>query len=443
MTIRNNIKQWVNIYIIIKKYTTMSTNTTTDNNTFTRNNGRRVYKKGIYTGKGTISLMALLGIWSVSALTSLPGLAVSPISEKLLTIFPSTTQLDIQMLTTLPSLFIIPFILLAGVISGKVNDIKLLYAGLWLYLLSGLLYFLCTSMTQLIFVSALLGIGAGIIIPLSTSLVSKFFSGEQRTRQYGYISALTNITLVVATAVTGYLADIQWRLPFVVYLLPIISILLVSSIRNSESTISEKREQPTQHVADGTVNYRELLKYMLYYLLITYLVMAVSINLPFLLGKLGYDSGVSGMVISLFFLAMMLPGFFINRIIAVLREYILLFSLLLIALGLIDIFFNSSLAFIILGCIAAGVGYGIAQPYIYDVTASLAPPQKTTYALALVMTMNYVAILVSPFIVDWVQELCRVKSENFPFLLNAVTGFVALIFMFMRSSWLKYKKSRP
>ena len=63
------------------------------------------------TGKGVITVWALLGIWSVAALTSLPGLAVSPILEKLATIFPKATDLDLQLLTTLPSLLIIPFIL--------------------------------------------------------------------------------------------------------------------------------------------------------------------------------------------------------------------------------------------------------------------------------------------------------------------------------------------
>ena len=417
----------------------MNDNSVSDNkNFFLHDNGRRVYKKGIYTGKGVITIVALLGIWSVSALTSLPGLAVSPISEKLLTVFPTATDLEIQMLTTLPSLLIIPFILFAGFISEKIGDIKLLYLGLLLYLISGALYFFCTSMTQLIVVSALLGVGAGIIIPLSTSLVSKFFSGEQRTRQYGYVSALTNITLVVATAVTGYLADIQWRLPFVVYLLPLVSIILVPAIKGSEKRISYKQEKNVADVTAGKVNYQVLVKYMLYYLLITYLVMVVSIDMPFLLGKYGYDSAVSGMITSIFFIAMMLPGLFINRIIAVLRGGILLFSLLLIALGLIDVFFNSSLLFIVLGCVAAGVGYGIAQPYIYDVTASLASPQKTTYALALLMTMNYVAILISPFLIDWMQTLFDVKGERFPFALNAVVGAVALLFLLLRRVWVKH-----
>lgn len=409
------------------------------NNSFMHDNGRRVYKKGIYTGSGTITVMALAGIWSVAALTSLPGLAVSPISEKLLTVFPTATDLEIQMLTTLPSLLIIPFILFAGFISEKVGYIKLLNIGLWLYLISGALYFFCTSMTQLIIVSALLGVGAGIIIPFSTSLVSRFFSGEQRTRQYGYVSALTNITLVVATAVTGYLADIKWRLPFVVYLLPIVSILLVPAIKNCEKNVATKSEDKPDDATTGKVDYHTLVKYMLYYLLITYLVMVVSINLPFLLGKYGYDSGVSGVVTSIFFIAMMLPGLFINRIIAVLRGTILVVSLLLIALGLLDVFFNSSLAFIILGCVATGVGYGIAQPYIYDVTASLAPPQKATYALALLMTMNYVAILISPFLVDWAQDIFGIKGERFPFVLNGVVGGVAVAFLLLRRVWLKRK----
>lgn len=51
----------------------------------------------INTGRGTIPLITLVGIWSVSALTSLPGLAVSPILGQLTTIFPYATELDIQM----------------------------------------------------------------------------------------------------------------------------------------------------------------------------------------------------------------------------------------------------------------------------------------------------------------------------------------------------------
>ena len=394
----------------------------------------------IETGKGIISLWALLGIWSISALTSLPGLAISPISDKLLTLFPGATELDVELLTTLPSLFIIPFILLAGYISEKIGYIKLLYIGLWAYLLSGALYFVCSSMRQLIVVSALLGIGAGIIIPLSTAMIPKFFSGAERTKQYGYISAITNITLVVATAVTGFLADIQWRLPFVVYLLPLVSIFLTPSIEHGEYCLMQNLDEEKEKYSHRNfVNYPSLVKYMLYYLLITYLVIVISINLPYLMGKYGYDSGTSGVVISIFFLAMMLPGLFINRLISMLKGNLLMWAMLLIALGLLDIFFNSSLFSIVVGCVAAGFGYGMAQPYIYDVAATLASVRKVTYTLALVMTMNYVAILVAPFVVDFMEKILGNTADRFPFVLNSVIAFLALAFMLVLRVVKRYK----
>lgn len=394
----------------------------------------------IQTGKGFISIWTLLGIWSVSALTSLPGLAISPISDKLLTLFPGATELDVELLTTLPSLFIIPFILLAGYISEKVGYIKLLYTGLWAYLLSGILYFVCSSMKQLIIVSALLGIGAGIIIPLSTAMIPKFFSGIERTKQYGYISAITNITLVVATAITGYLADVQWRLPFIVYLLPLVSIFLTPAIEHGEYSLMKNLDDEKKKDANKNyVNYPSLVKYMLYYLLITYLVIVVSINLPYLMGKDGYDSGTSGIVISIFFLAMMLPGLFINRLISILKGNILIWAMLLIALGLSDVFFSTSLPFIIIGCIAAGFGYGMAQPYIYDIAVTLASARKVTYTLALVMTMNYVAILIAPFIIDLMEKILGNSTDAFPFALNSVIAFIALAFMLVLKVIKRYK----
>ena len=100
----------------------------------------------IQTGRGTIPLITLVGIWSISALNALPGLAVSPILGKLSVIFPHSTELDIQMLSSLPSLLIIPFIILSGKLTEKVNEIRLLQLGLVIFALSGILYLLSNKM---------------------------------------------------------------------------------------------------------------------------------------------------------------------------------------------------------------------------------------------------------------------------------------------------------
>ena len=179
----------------------------------------------IPTGKGLLPLSALLAIWSVSAVSSLPGLVVSPILGDLNRIFPHATDLEIQMLTSLPSLLVIPFVLLAGKISVNRSKFTLLVAGLALFFVSGVACIFARSMTGLIVISSVLGIGAGMVIPFSTGLVADYFTGDYRVRQLGYSSAINNLTLVLATALAGYLANIDWHLPFLVYTLPGVSLI--------------------------------------------------------------------------------------------------------------------------------------------------------------------------------------------------------------------------
>ena len=138
----------------------------------------------VQTGQGTIPLITLIGIFSISALNALPGLAVSPILGDLNKIFPSATDLEIQMLSSLPSLLIIPFILLSGKLTEKVNNLLLLQIGLTIFGVSGILYLLSNKMWQLIAISAMLGIGSGLIVPLSTGLISRYFVGAYRTLQF-------------------------------------------------------------------------------------------------------------------------------------------------------------------------------------------------------------------------------------------------------------------
>ena len=149
----------------------------------------------ISTGKGEISLLALLAIWSVSAVTSLPGLAISPILEDLSRIFPSASQLEIQMLTSLPSLLIIPFVLLSGWLSTRGESLKLLAVGLAIFFLSGVACIFAKDIRLLIVASCIMGAGAGIAVPYSTGLVVRYFTGDSRVRQLGISSAVNNLSL--------------------------------------------------------------------------------------------------------------------------------------------------------------------------------------------------------------------------------------------------------
>ncbi|WP_455498611.1 MFS transporter [Coprobacter sp.] len=386
----------------------------------------------IKTGEGTIPLVTLIGIWSISALNALPGLAVSPILGQLSQIFPHATELDIQMLTSLPSLLIIPFILLSGTLTERVNNIRLLQIGLGIFAVSGVLYLLSDKMWQLIVVSALLGAGSGLIVPLSTGFITRFFKGSYRVKQFGLSSAITNITLVIATVVTGYLAEVNWHLPFVVYLLPIISIFLSSYLKNAPDTGGNTNNvQPSSvTIADKTgtedfINKGRLVQVMSFYGICTYLVIIISFNLPFLMEEYHFSSGNSGIMISLFFLAIMAPGLFLNQIIGLWKTRTELYSLLCIAAGLGFILLSRSEWWIGLGCLFAGFGYGVIQPVVYDKTTRTASPRKVTLALAFVMAMNYLAILLCPFIINLASDIFHVHTQQFAFTFNLVVTILA------------------
>lgn len=399
----------------------------------------------IQTGQGTIPLITLIGIWSISALNALPGLAVSPILGQLSVIFPHSTELEIQMLSSLPSLLIIPFILLAGTLTERVNFIRLLQVGLVIFALSGVLYLLANEMWQLVAISAMLGVGSGMIVPLSAGLITKYFTGAYRVKQFGLSSAITNVTLVVATVVTGYFAEINWHLPFVVYLLPILSLVLSVYLQRSmvsEGSTSLSNDQTpteavsmvdaeTEHSKHG-IHVKHLIQVMAFYGLATYLVLIVTFNLPFLMEAHHFSSGNSGIMISLFFLAIMAPGFFLTEIVGALKEKTMFFSLLSIATGLGLILLSPTEWLIAPGCMLAGLGYGVIQPVVYEKTTHTAIPRKATLALAFVMMMNYLAILLCPFIIDYFQSLFHVRSQEFAFVFNLGITVMALVWAYTK-----------
>ena len=385
----------------------------------------------INTGKGNITLITLIAIWSVSAVTSLPGLAVSPILGDMNNIFPKASDLEIQMLTSLPSLLIIPFVLLAGRLSTGRDKLPMLYLGLAIFTLCGVACLVAKSMTALIIISSILGIGAGMIIPLSTGLVVDYFTGDFRVKQLGYSSAINNLTLVGATALTGYVADINWHLSFLVYLLPGISLLLCLALRR-ESAAAEPME--SDQYKQQSINKRHLAVLTLFYFVITFASLVVTFDTAFLFEKYKIRQELAGVSISLFFLAIMLPGLFLSHIIKYTRSYTNVISTLLLTLGLLSMTIFKSPAMLVIGVILSGFGYGIMQPLIYDKAAIIAPPHLATQALSIVMAANYIAIILCPFIIDAVRKLFATQSISFSFGICAVVAAVTTLIAFIGKS---------
>lgn len=176
-----------------------------------------------------------------------------------------------------------------------------------------------------------------------------------------------------------------------------------------------------------SIDRRKLVGLMAFYFFITYAALAVVFYASFLVERYGLGSSFSGGLISLFFLAVMLPGLFIDRVIVRLKGLTNLVSLALLCLGLAAFGVFHHRFPLLAGAALAGLGYGIMQPVIYDKAATIAPPRSATLALSFVMAMNYLAVVACPFIVDAFRSFFHLHGEHFPFLFNAV--WVAVVWV--------------
>ena len=379
----------------------------------------------IDTGKGKIPLIALVAIWSVSAIVSLPGLAISPILDDMQSIFPHASELEVQMLESLPSLLIIPFMLLAGRWAVRGNKMTLLVVGTAIFLLSGVWCTTSQTLVELIIASTLVGVGAGMIIPLSTGLIVDYFTGDKRVKQLGISSAVNNLTLVVATSAVGYLADVEWHFAFVVYLLPAVTLLLIPALSRTKPQPEPKSGAQNRQTK---LNVKIIVGLVLFYFAITYTSLIVTYNTSYVASLAGMRSSEAGVIISLFFLAIMAPGFMLNRIIAIFGRAVNLWSLMAMCIGLLLMSMpHPSAIALTLGAILTGLGYGVMQPIIYDKAATNAPPHLSTLALAIVMTTNYLAILVAPFMIDGIDRLFHATSHTFAYLFNSIVILILAI----------------
>lgn len=415
----------------------------------------------IPTGKGSITLPVLLAIWSISLVVNLPGLAVSPMLGNLDKIFPSASDLEIQLLTVLPNVLIIPFVLFSGKLSESKDKVRIVVIGLAIYLLSGILYFFADTMPELIVVSCLLGCGCGLVIPLAAGLIADIFVGKYRMQQLGIKSGISNVALVVATFVVGWLNHGNWHLPFLVYLIPAIPLALMVFVRNVNPTASVKMNaappgatsdvaeaesgvgvpKPGEKIRSGFIIGR-IVGLVALYGFTTYAVSIISYYLPFLIQEDHLSSDITGTVTALFYLAVFLPGFVLPYVIKLFGQRTSLLAALSIAGGLLLMALSRGHFLLYIAALLMGFGYGVFQPVIYDkATYTVTDGRKSTLALAIVLSVNYIAVALTPFIVDLFRDIFGTSSNHFPFILNFILTMLFAVIVVLRHKTFTFRMS--
>lgn len=165
-------------------------------------------------------------ILSLSLLTVMAGAAVAPALEVIRAHFSDASRTSVQLIVSMPAVFIVITNLCFNRLAEKFGSKTLVMTGLLLYTAGGCCAGLFDSIGLVLLMRALVGVGVGMIMPLSTGLLTYYFPPEKHEGLLGLASAANQLGGVIATLLAGLLAGISWRLSFMVYLIGLISIVL-------------------------------------------------------------------------------------------------------------------------------------------------------------------------------------------------------------------------
>ena len=119
------------------------------------------------------------------------GLLIPPAIDVMATAFPHEPYSRVLLISTLPSLVALPFILLSGNLAGtRIRYRTLLLFVIPVYIISGTLPFFLTDLNGVLACRAVYGVCFGLVGPLANALILRNYEGEDQIRFLGYGSMI-------------------------------------------------------------------------------------------------------------------------------------------------------------------------------------------------------------------------------------------------------------
>ncbi|MBE9080481.1 MFS transporter [Romeria aff. gracilis LEGE 07310] len=155
-----------------------------------------------------------------STLTVMSGATISPSLPAMQAHFSEVANSDfwVRLVLTVPALFIVIGSPLAGQIVDKVGRKPLLLGSAILYGFAGSSGFVLNSVFTILAGRAFLGLAVAGVMVSATTLIADYYQGDARANFMGLQAAFMGFGGVLFLSVGGFIADLSWRYPFLIYL---------------------------------------------------------------------------------------------------------------------------------------------------------------------------------------------------------------------------------
>lgn len=365
---------------------------------------------------GPLKLTLLL----ISVLTILAASIVAPALPEIARVFSDVPGSDLlsKMVLSLPAIFIALSAPFAGRIIDKHGRLKYLITALVVYTISGSSAYFLDNIYLILVGRAILGMSIGAIMTITITLIGDYFEGEERKQFIGYQSAFIGFSGIIFLAGGGFLADISWRSPFLMYFAALLLIPLISKFLVEPTKVKHESD-----AADFKVS--GLLK-IVFATAITYMVLfyIVPTQLPFLLKEIGFEANsLTGTILSINAVGMVISALMYSKLKSKFSFAIMFsFGFILMALGFTAVSYAHSLPTVIGSMLVAGFGIGLLMPNTNLWAIELTQPAQRGKTLGILTMCMFLGQFLSPIVV---QPIVKLYGLNTLFLM--VGGVLAVL----------------
>jgi MFS family permease len=366
-------------------------------------------------------------ILSVALLTVMAGAAISPAIANIAKAFPIASPGLIKLVLTLPPLVVIPFALISGRLCDFFGKRTVLITGLILYLIGGLGGGFAGTIEVLLGCRALLGLSVGLIMPISTAIVSDFFDGEKAMQMMGWISASNHFGGMAAQMISGIVATLCWRYAFGAYAMGFVAIGMVFFYL----------PEPAKKIqAIGTAQKKLPIIIYLYVFAMFALMLVfytIPVNLSFFIEENGMGNAASsGAAFAMMTGSAFLIGIYFRQIKVALKQFAIVAAISAMAAGLGTLYLANGIIPVFFGVGLIGLGEGFLLPLIFHSVRTSVDLSQSVSAMAIVSSMMFLGQFFSPIIIDSIckQWVPVSQGSGSPFVVAccmSITGIILAV----------------
>lgn len=307
------------------------------------------------------SKLFYFALFSVSAMTVLGSTAIAPSLPNLEKHFDNVKNIEMlgKFVLTIPAIFVVFFSPISGFLFDKFERLKLIYPAMILWSISGVSGFFLDNIYYILISRAIFGIATAFVMTGASALIADYYTGIKREKALSIQGFFTAFGGALFLIMGGFLSNINWRYPFLVYLLGIV-IFFIALKMLFEPKRNKKLTNQIVNTNDGFHFFTFLPIYFLGFFGMS-LFYIIPTQVPFfiiqVLEKGGELVGISLAISSVFTALSSLFYAKIRRYLSLENMYFLGFGAIGLGLCLINIFHTYFI--LLLSLVFIGFGLGI------------------------------------------------------------------------------------